>query len=287
MKTGLQTLIQMRYSFFGRSGWRSAVATDKALLFDPDRLAFRLSLMRRITLPSLAAQTDPDFRLLILTSDDLPTDHLRALTETCHEFLGDDRVHLIPHIPTRPGWVFRKYIVENLNTHSHIAQVVLDDDDALACDFVAMNKHEAEFALSYMQGGDPARFISYATGISAAFAPDGIRLSHRTVPFTNLGLTLVTRTETDFNPYQVAHQKVARRFPVRVNYDQRPFYIRAVHDHNDSKGRLSDDPVLHADLPRMRKYFPLLDDLDLIWDDQRPESIKDNAKDNRKGPGHG
>ncbi|MBK0327338.1 hypothetical protein I5535_08520 [Rhodobacteraceae bacterium F11138] len=57
MKQGLQAVFQMRYSFFGKSGWRSGTSRDKDRLLDPDRLQKRFHYFENMALPSLAAQT--------------------------------------------------------------------------------------------------------------------------------------------------------------------------------------------------------------------------------------
>lgn len=61
-----------RFSFFGKSGWKSNTSEDKELLFKEDRLEQRMYLFENVTLPSLIAQTDSEFHHLVLSSSELP-----------------------------------------------------------------------------------------------------------------------------------------------------------------------------------------------------------------------
>ena len=111
--------------------------------------------------------------------------------------------------------------------------------------------------------------MSYARGLTAKFDGDApIDLARRVVPFTNLGLTLVAPTKAQKNPYMLAHKKVARRHNVIVNYAQRPFYIRAVHDFNDSRAHRKSENLAQDGVETARGYFPLLNHLSLAIDQQ-------------------
>ena len=264
MTQTLQVVFQTRYSFFGSSGWRSAASKDEAELFDPARLSRRFELFRKMNLASLRDQTDGDFRLVVLTSTRMPEDHLKLLTEACHDTLGAGKCHILPRAPGGAGQWLRQYMTRSLNDTSHAAQVVLDDDDAVSADFVESVRREAEHAVRGLGAGRDCVYLSYATGMTALHHPDGgIDLMDRVIPFTNLGLTLVAPTTTRKNPFMLAHKKVARRHDVRVFYDQRPWYLRSVHDTNDSRGLHENNPLPAARVQAALARFPLLRDLDL------------------------
>lgn len=267
MEPGLQTVFQMRYSFFGKSGWRSAPSKDKARLLDPARLRKRFHYFENMALPSLAAQSDQNFTLLLLTSEDLPDAHKTVLEDVCYDTLGKDRCRILYRPPDGAGRWFQRYMRKRMNRVSHSIQIVLDDDDAVAADFVETTRREAEFVLPGFREDQECIYLSYASGLTADFGKDGVRLLQREVPFTNLGLSLVAPTKTRKNPYMLAHKKVSRRHPVRVNYDLRPFYIRSVHDSNDSRTHMGDDRIEETALPGLLRYFPWLDELNLLWPD--------------------
>ena len=95
MTPGLQTIFQTRYSFFGQSGWRSDTSREMEKLFDPGRLDQRFALFQQMNLASLRAQTDANFKLVVLTSTHLPAAHEKLLTEACSDMIGAERTHII------------------------------------------------------------------------------------------------------------------------------------------------------------------------------------------------
>ena len=82
-----------RFSFLGHGDWigmRSDAATRSdrlerqiGMLYAEDRLARRLAAFQSMLLPSIAAQTDGDFQLWILTSPELPAAWLARLRALC------------------------------------------------------------------------------------------------------------------------------------------------------------------------------------------------------------
>lgn len=265
MAPDLQMVFQTRYSFFGASGWRSASSREKDLLFDRTRLAKRFDLFQKMNLACLRDQTDREFKLVVLTSLDLPKEHDSLLQEACYDVIGPDRTHILRRAPGGAGEWLRKYTRNQLNQSEFSAQIVLDDDDAVSADFVERCRDEAGYALGRFRDGQECVYLSFATGFTGLFHDDGgVDLIRREMPFTNLGLTLVAPTRTRKNPYMLAHKKVARRHDVRVFHEQRPFFIRAIHDTNDSRGHRG-DVLLDADAVKSAiNWFPLLKDLDMV-----------------------
>lgn len=265
MNPGLQMIFQTRYSYLGASGWQSEPSKQKELLLDPARLAKRFALFEKMNLASLRDQTDRDFKLLLLTSAELPEDHLRLVTEACHDMIGADRTIILQRGPAAAGRMLMKYVRNNMNTSEHAAQIVLDDDDAVSFDFVARCRAEAEFAITQFTPEQPCCYLSFATGLTGLFHQDGgVDLIPREMPFTNLGLALVGPTSIRKNPFMLAHKKVARRHAVRVFHEQRPFFIRAIHDTNDSRGHRGDILLEAEGVQNAMAWFPLLKDLDLV-----------------------
>jgi len=108
MAPDLQMVFQTRYSFFGSSGWRSGASKDKERLFDPERLSKRLELFEKLNLASLRDQTDADFKLVVLTSLDLPADHLARMQTACNDMIGAERTHIVRRKTGGAGMWLRK-----------------------------------------------------------------------------------------------------------------------------------------------------------------------------------
>lgn len=131
-----------RFSFFGKSSWKSEASRNREILFQPDRLKLRLKLLSAITLPSLAAQTSRDFHHFILTSRDLPEWAAVRLRAECARFHGDpSRYSIIAERPMPAPAALRQFLDARYGGHT-VAQVALDDDDGLAaCASVASGEH--------------------------------------------------------------------------------------------------------------------------------------------------
>ena len=261
----MHMIYMMRYSFFGQSGWRSAAAKNADLLFDPARLEERDYFLRKIALASLRDQSDEDFELVVLSSTLMPELYQNRLKEACHDMLGR-RAHVIFRDPGTTGPLFTEYRKRNFRKYQQTNQIVLDDDDAVAVDFTKTLRAEAQAAWQLRAEDSPDYvFISHPRGITARFADQKMELTHRLVPATNLGLSVVTPSYSHRNPFAIAHKKIVERRPVRVNYTMEPQYIRAVHGSNDSKAHYGTNIVSENDMPRMLKAFPLLKDLARDW----------------------
>ena len=132
-----KVLISTRFSFFGKSGWKSDYSDNPDDLFDKNRLLKRFWLFENITLPCLKAQTDQDFHYYVLSSKLMPDWAKEKLVELCTKHLDESRF-TIGFGP--PAYVrrYQAWAIKNIAGADHpVAQVVLDDDDALSTDFIA------------------------------------------------------------------------------------------------------------------------------------------------------
>jgi Putative rhamnosyl transferase len=256
----MDVIFQTRFSFYGKSGWKSAAAADPALLFAPERLDERLALFEAITLASLKAQTDGDFTHLILSSTLMPEAYQRRLRELVKDTLGDHRVRVLFRPEGHAGSYLRGAVHKDWGERM-VAQVVLDDDDALANDFTAELRRHAPLALTASGDGtqEPYAYLSFPRGFTLGIE-DGkpAWLERRYVPYTNLGLTLVAPANSRRNPFNISHRKVGLRHPSLMVTHQRPCYLRAVHDHNDSRAVRQKHGLYPGDIDAARAYFPFL-----------------------------
>jgi hypothetical protein len=253
----MKIVYQMRYSFFGQSGWRSDASMDADILFDPDRLKVRAFYAENIALQSLKDQTDEDFELVVLSSTLMPEGEQKKLKEMCKDMLGK-RAHVLFRAPSGATRWFRRYQHKHFIDSAYLMQVVLDDDDAVSRDFTETMRREGHLAMTELEHPQDYVFLSQARGYSAIFRENGVDLQMRNVPFTNLGLALLGPTLIGKTPFATAHRKIGLRHPSRVIYRRKPSYIRAVHDTNDSRAQVSDVPVEGDELARAMDAFPLL-----------------------------
>lgn len=255
----VEIVYQTRFSYFGKSGWRSPASTDPGLLFAPERLEKRLELFGVITLPALASQTDPGFRHAVLTSDLMPEVYRDRLIAMCKAALGG-RCRVMVRKAGSAGVEFRRNVRGSHAAETPVAQVVLDDDDALSLDFNAALRAEIDAALTLPAFADKPFFVSYPDGVTMDLSGDVPRFSARSVPFTNLGLALVAPAASPYNPFMTAHKKVNRRFATRTITDLQPYYVRTVHGLNDSRAIKGETHLDATGCAALLPRFPALKD---------------------------
>ncbi|MBC2836943.1 glycosyltransferase [Paragemmobacter straminiformis] len=134
----------IRFSYPALSGF--SVKPDdpsrlQAMLYDRPRLERRFALFEALCLPSLLAQSDPDFETLILVGTDLP-DWARDRLLSGIAPLGARLVALPPmhHYPA----VQTAFASLADRGHSHLTSFRLDDDDALDRDHIARLRRIAQ-----------------------------------------------------------------------------------------------------------------------------------------------
>ncbi len=250
----------MRYSFVGRSDWRSEASQDAALLLNSERLEKRFGLFQKVALQSLADQQDKDFALVILAADAMPAEHRKRVEELAKDTLGTDRAHVLFRPPGRASDEFTKYRQRTFSDYAYTAQVILDDDDAVAMDFTDRMRLESRAAISVFQAKQDYTLISHARGLNLRFLPDGVlEVGKRNMPAAAQGLAVVAPSASVRSPFNLAHKKILDRRPVRVVHGPRPMYIRTVHDTNDSRARVNSNLVSAEMLPALAaNHFPLL-----------------------------
>lgn len=234
-----EVLIALRFSYFGSSGWKSDFSKDRALLFDQDRLIMRLGLLQSLPLPSLAAQGDQNFHLMILSSYAMPRWAQRSLAEVCAEVLPKGKYSILPR---RAGIAHRHlalFITARYPENAPVLQTVLDDDDGFSTDLIATMR--AEMAqLPPLDTPDDLRFVSFSRGYGLDLSSkdaEAYALYHHRYPFINLGLAMAGAREGR-NILQIRHRKTPLEFPHRL-VGGAPMFVRSVHEANDSRVEVS------------------------------------------------
>ena len=232
---------------FFRQTKELSLAERRDLLFAPGRMEMRFRWFEALTLPSLLAQSDQDWRVLVLHSSELPEPwrgrlmdllaphrHIVPVAFAPDEFLGAriraELAGIVPQ-PAAPVVTFR-----------------LDDDDALS------SRYLERLRALVAQYPAPRTVFSFTEGhvVQAAGNAPGFRLVER---FRKLGIGcgqawLGPRDDRHgvFN-FGAPHTLADRSFPT-VSDGREPMFLVAAHEHNDTgvlstrHQRLANSPVL-------------------------------------------
>lgn len=235
-----------RFSFLGRGDWRAwrgdrgpveeAWRQDLAArLYHPDRMEERFWTLENLLLPSLRAQTEQGFHLVILTSYAMPLTYrirlkqlVAAVPQIHLEVSGADNVNdgLFPALD---------YLRKGAEA---TVQFRIDDDDCLAIDYV---ERLAEFSRR-MQGFGPFAYSRPAGLLVTAYRGHGIRYFRQEQPFHSVGTALYV-TDPRKTIFSLGHFTLQMRFSSFLDR-QAPAFLALKWDGHDSF------PLDTAHLPR-------------------------------------
>jgi Putative rhamnosyl transferase len=237
----------IRFSFYGITDTRLKPDEEGAALarlYDETRMARRFFLFENLTLPSLIAQTDRDFRTVIMSSSVMPDRYKERLTVIAARLPGSV-VEFSTH--QRGDRAFIKFMAEASGHRGRETSVHfrLDDDDALCRHYIARLR-------KITQSLSPSTHITFPSGImlfpASPDAPVGVSMPHQRF-MTAIGLATVNGGMFQKNPFQMMHGNVWTRWPI-VSDPTFISHIRTQHFENDTMG--NQDRIL-ASLQRERR----------------------------------
>lgn len=260
MESKKHIVFMVRYSVLvsaANAPWRIARESESLQeyadrLFEPGRLAMKLSSLEKVTLASLGSQSEvPGTKvwLLMLTSDALPADHFQKLESVISDFERSTSIGVmvtpirsaleLPDIQRSPyGGItqaFRGFMREeakNFGEGELVCTVRLDDDDALCADFVKL-------ASGLMTPNVAGFALSFPCGYEALFEHESGKFSNiraRYYPKIALGLSYVDKVGNGITNHVMTlgnHTSVDERVPVILD-SRRPVYIRCRSGANDT-----------------------------------------------------
>ncbi|KIC29196.1 glycosyltransferase [Leisingera sp. ANG-S5] len=216
-----------------------------AHLFSPERMELRFRLFENLCLHALTRQSDPRFRLIVLTSDSLPPPYLERLLDLTEPYANIFCHAAAPAIHYQQ--LKQALALLPLPQATHRVLFRLDDDDAVDGDFVRRTKRLAR-GLIPLQGGGSAPFaIAHNRGFYLEKRGSGADVydACERLPLS-AGLTVVAPAGETVNPYTYNHRRIAQHLNT-VSDISVPAFLRTVHGDNKS------DPVQIGDA---RKWPP-------------------------------
>ena len=182
-----------RFSYFGLTdtGREVVSETDAAdKLWNAERMAVRFHLFEEVLLPSIRHQTDPDFTLVVICSELMPSayhDRLEALVADVPQ------IRLLRTAKTNISLALKPVMLEASNDRQDPAiHFRVDDDDALGVSYISRLRRVASMGLppytlitfpkgvmGFLDGGTarhmPQFKPSIAIGLAVLKAPDDLR----------------------------------------------------------------------------------------------------------------
>ena len=243
-----------RFSFCGNGDWAAYADVDAETdidllrleqaerLYDDARMALRFHLFETFLLPSLKAQKDPNFLLIVLTSDIMPAKHLKRLRTLCS---SDDRVLLVVSDETTVHDALMPEIRRlNAGLSRPLVQFRIDDDDCLSADYV----HELRRYMLRLGDVMPIAY-SRSTGlVITCYAEDkATRLYRATLPFNSMGTAI--RVHGERTIFSFGHGALLRRFPAVVDNAGMGFLSIKIDGHDSRPINMQEQVFLRSHTP--------------------------------------
>lgn len=209
-----------------------------AHLFSPERMELRFRLFEKLCLPSLARQTDQDFRFVVLTSDQMPRDQLWRLEDLLSPMENSRLMVAAPDVHYQLLKAAYDSVPEE--GESHFIRFRLDDDDAVDMNFVQRTKAYAQSMIP-MQGAETPFIISYNRGfyLKGRGADAEFFDTCERAPLS-VGTSLVGPKGHPMNPYRYNHRRFAQYFNTFSDISA-PCFLRTIHGDNKSNPALLGD----------------------------------------------
>ncbi|MEO0342668.1 MAG: glycosyltransferase [Pseudomonadota bacterium] len=218
----------LRFSFFGPSDTRQRHDTEDAFdqLYNDERMNVRFHYYENLFLPSMRAQQNEDFRLVILTSDVMPKHHKERLQDVTNGFKQAE----IHFIETKVLHKFTAPLIKEQAENSRSGRVAsfrIDDDDALSIQYT---QRLCEVAIHLPE----TAIVTFPKSIALFKQVDGqLGILSRTAFCGSPGLVRINSKNFTRNPFQMMHGIVWKRF-LTVSDPSFTSHIQSYHTHNDT-----------------------------------------------------
>ncbi|WP_324755136.1 glycosyltransferase [Roseovarius sp. Pro17] len=245
-----------RFSYPALGGFKrmhDTVADREAYLYGSARMALRFAHFETLTLPSVRAQTDPDFTFLIVIGQNMPEPWLTKLRTLCAPV---PQIKIVECEPLKHRLALQLAIQDELGEgRPESLQFRLDDDDAMGVDFVELARSVAR-RTARLRRRQPRTAIEFNTGYAATLSSDGIIAKDVISAFWACGLAVHFADGDNKTIMNFGHHKLHHVMP-SIIHPHPSMYIRAKHTDNDSEAKF-----------RPRNMKPLSDTQSQIFKDR-------------------
>jgi hypothetical protein len=233
-----------RFSYLGEGGFQTQkndFDTAAEILYSVPRMLRRFAFFENICLPSLAAQTDGDFKLVALIGDTMPFRWRKRLKGLMEQYPFLEVCTLEAAGPLNST---RRAFRRAWNGQApYITGFRIDDDDAVATDYIERTRAISDqlLTLGWADEDTPAA-ICFHRGIYWDMAREEEDQFWDFSEKEPLGLAsaMITTPEGMANIYRWNHRKLASQ--VRCWIDPTEFmFVRTLHSHNDSDRSIPPD----------------------------------------------
>lgn len=229
-----------RFSFPSLGGFAGRRLDPEDLenqLFAPARIEARFRYFETLTLPSLAAQSDPGFRLVVLIGRGLQMRYKTRLRELADQY---PFVVISQQDPSGPLVSTRRAFRKGLREDSgFVTGFRIDDDDAVAHDYIARTRAAADVLLREgMADAENPAVIAFHRGLYWDLKmPEQPFYDVRERMPLGLAAAMIAPVDAQENIFRWNHRHLAARVRTWADPTDQMF-LRTLHRSNDSNGSI-------------------------------------------------
>jgi len=270
MAEGVQIQGLCRFSLPCTGGFKKyhdSLTERRVALYAPARLDARCLWFEEVGLPGLALQTDPDFALHMLLGEDFPEPWRSRIEAVMAEV-----PQIVPHwrAPDDHRAICRDVLLSHRDpSRAVVAEFRLDDDDAVAIDYVAQLRRSWP-KLARLAGPNGRVALDHGKGLVLQAHPDGRIETHALLTQCwSAGLALYLRPDDPGIVMDFPHHKIWQRVPF-VNLTDAVMFIRGDHATNDARTPFAAAaalPIPEAEIPEIlnRRFGIDIDGFRAAW----------------------
>lgn len=232
---GVQVLGLCRWSYPSElKAFNTEFESEEALrahLYGAGRMAVRLFYLEHVVLPCVAAQSDPEFTLVLMMGDQLPEPY-RAQVLALIGGIPQIKPVFVPEGQNHRTICREVMMAERDPEARAVAEFRLDDDDAVAVDFVARTR--AMFGAVRPAFRESKRAaLDFCRGFVLATGAEGIEYRPVLAPYWTPALVIYVKPVNNGSLLDYPHMKVWKRMPT-LTLQKDVMFLRGAHDDNDS-----------------------------------------------------
>lgn len=256
----MQVIGLCRFSYPAIGGFQvehNSLEERMTFLYDRTRMEERFSLLETVTLPALKAQTDPEFNFVILIGDSLPTTYEARLRVLCADI---PQITIRVEAPAQHRPLVRRVFNEARHDMSApCLQFRLDDDDAVALDFVENLRKTARTSAALL-AQHPYFAFDFNNGFLLRMDPDGLKAAEVIRPYFTAGLAVHVAGGKSKSVMNFSHHRIYERIPT-LTLNTRAMFVRTHNLFNDSRqGRVKPErlePITAAQERMLKRCFAI------------------------------
>lgn len=209
----------------------ASVEDLRAFLYDPERLRLRVWLLRHVLVPSVRAQHDERFKLLLMLGENLPEPFRSEVMEIVASVPQIRPVFVSEGQPHRDQC--RELMARFRDPRATVvAEGRLDDDDAIAVDFVAMARSFFPQLRGFFKEA-PKLALDFPRGFLLDLRERELGIKPAVHRLWTPALIVYTRPAAPTGLLDFKHHLLWQHMDV-FSWQEQPMYLRGLHGSNDS-----------------------------------------------------